>query len=110
MLTTLLIAGCSGQKVTGESVKAPADTIREIKVDAYSFGYNPDTITVSKGERIKITINNLDVLHGMRIPDYDIKGVENLDFVANKTGSFPWYCEIPCGEGHTAMKGKLVVT
>lgn len=110
MLTTLLIAGCSDQKVTGESVKSQTDNIREIKVDAYSFGYNPDIITVSKGERIKITINNLDVLHGMRIPDYDVKGTERLEFVADKTGSFTWHCEIPCGEGHTAMKGKLVVT
>jgi len=109
-LTTLLIAGCSGQKITGESVKEPTDAIREIKIDAFSFGYNPDTITVSKGEKVKISINNLDVLHGMRIPDYGIKGIEGLEFIANKTGSFPWYCEIPCGPGHTTMNGTLVVT
>ncbi len=103
----LLIVGCSKENITGNAVEDLS--AKEIKVRAFQFGYDPMTITVNKGERVKIVIDNLDTPHGMRIPDFGVKGTDGVEFVANKTGSFPWYCNVPCGPGHRAMNGTLVV-
>ncbi len=83
--------------------------VREFKVDAFRFGYTPDTIKVKKGDKVKITINNIDTMHGIRIPELDVKGNAVLEFKADKKGEFIWYCNNFCGSSHTQMKGKLIV-
>jgi len=83
--------------------------IKEINVKAFKFGYEPNVIKVVKGERIKINIENADVLHGIRIPDLGLSGNEVLEFTANQAGEFTWYCANTCGEGHRSMQGKLIV-
>ena len=82
---------------------------KEFTIKAFRFGYSPDVIEVNKGDDVKIIIENTDTLHGMRIPDLGIKGNEILEFTADKTGEFTWYCNNMCGKGHTQMKGKLIV-
>jgi len=82
---------------------------REINVKAFKFGYEPNVINAKKGEKIKISINNTDILHGMRIPDLGLSGSESLEFTADQTGEFIWYCANMCGEGHRAMQGKLII-
>lgn len=92
---------------TGNAIKDAE--IKEFTVKAFRFGYTLDTITVNKGDKVKIIINNTDTLHGMRIPDLGIRGDETLEFTADKTGEFDWYCANMCGEKHMQMKGKLIV-
>ncbi len=82
---------------------------KEFTVNAFRFGYSPDIIEANKGDSIRIIINNTDALHGMRIPDLGIKGNEVLEFTADKTGEFNWYCTNMCGGGHMQMQGKLIV-
>lgn len=37
-------------------------------------------------------------------------GEENaVEFVADKSGTFPFYCNVFCGGGHKEMQGKLIV-
>ena len=57
----------------------------------------------------RIKIENTDVLHGIRIPDLKIRGDDIIEFTADKTGEFDWYCTNMCGEEHMQMKGKLIV-
>lgn len=90
--------------------KAVLDTNGKVfNVNAYRFGYSPDTITVNNGDMVKIIINNTDTLHGIRIPELNIKGNDVIEFTANKSGEFTWYCANMCGNGHMQMKGKLIV-
>ena len=83
--------------------------VKEFTVKAFKFGYSPDIITVNKGDKVRIKIDNTDVLHGIRIPDLGIKNNEVLEFTTDKTGEFDWFCANMCGEGHMQMKGKLIV-
>ncbi|MDO8517133.1 MAG: cupredoxin domain-containing protein [Nanoarchaeota archaeon] len=85
------------------------ENVKEFTIKAFQFGYSPDIITVNKGDKVRIKIDNTDVLHGIRIPDLGIRGNEVLEFTADKTGEFDWYCTNMCGEGHMQMKGKLIV-
>ena len=93
------------QEVQKENQQPP----REINVKAFQFGYEPSIIKATRGEKIKININNADVLHGIRIPDLGISGNEVLEFTADQAGEFTWYCANACGQGHGTMQGKLIV-
>ncbi len=82
---------------------------KEIMVNASNFEFNPGIIIVDQGDKVRIVINNLDGLHGIRIPDLDISGNEIIDFEATQKGEFEFYCANYCGRGHKQMKGKLVI-
>ena len=82
---------------------------REITIDAKMFEFNPSVIKVKEGERIKLKINSLDVEHSINIPELGIDIHDEGIFVANKKGTFDFYCHTYCGSGHSAMKGVLIV-
>lgn len=79
--------------------------------------FNPETITVIKGDTVKIVLNNIDagMDHGFAIDAYGINQVVKagqtitVEFVADKAGIFTFYCTIPCGPGHSEMTGQLIV-
>ncbi len=96
------------KSITDNVIKTNSN-VKEFTIKAFQFGYSPDTITINKGDKIRIKIDNTDVPHGIRIPDLGLKDNEVLEFTANKTGEFPWYCAVYCGEDHMAMKGKIIV-
>lgn len=112
IIAVLIIVGVIAIKgFTGKAIdnSITSNNVKEFTIKAFRFGYDPNTITVNKGDEVKIIIDNTDTLHGIRIPDLGIKGNEILEFTANKTGEFIWYCTNMCGEGHREMSGKLIV-
>ncbi|MBI2630104.1 cupredoxin domain-containing protein [Candidatus Pacearchaeota archaeon] len=90
-------------------VKNEENNIKEFTLDATRFKYSPDTITVNKGDKVKISINNIDTTHGIRIPNFNVKDNEKVEFIADKQGEFDFYCTVYCGDKHKEMKGKLIV-
>jgi len=86
-----------------------SEDVRVINIDAEKFQYSPEAITVKKGERVRIVINNKDFNHGMVIPDLGVSGIDSVEFTADKEGTFEFKCPTPCGNGHKEMKGILVV-
>ena len=108
IIIILAIAGIFASKsFTGNVIKE--QEIKEFTVKAFKFGYSPDEIIVNKGDKVRIKIENTDVLHGIRIQDLKIRGNDIIEFSADKTGEFDWYCNNMCGKGHMQMKGKLIV-
>ena len=83
--------------------------IKEFKINAFRFDYEPNVITVNKNDKVKISINNMDTIHGIRIPDLGISGNDFIEFTAEKSGQFAWFCNNFCGGGHTQMQGTLIV-
>ena len=55
------------------------------------------------------------MVHGFKINEFNIDEKLNpgeevtVTFVADKTGVFTFFCNVPCGEGHKEMKGTLIV-
>ncbi|MDP8257807.1 MAG: cupredoxin domain-containing protein [Candidatus Aadella gelida] len=89
--------------------------VREIKLEAYQYGYSPENITVKKGDVVRLIATSRDVPHGIFIKEYGInftasKGkMEEVKFVADKPGEFDILCSVYCGRGHHGMKAKLIV-
>ncbi|MDP7323160.1 MAG: cupredoxin domain-containing protein, partial [Candidatus Woesearchaeota archaeon] len=74
------------------------------------------TIEVNQGDTVVIKVKSIDVPHGLAIPDYGIRqrldpGKEEIvEFVADKKGTFGFFCSVSCGSGHRGMTGELVVS
>jgi cytochrome c oxidase subunit 2 len=88
---------------------------REIKVTATNFAFQPAEIRVKQGEKIKLTLVNGDGTHGIGIPAFNVSikpgqgGTASQVFIADQKGSFPFVCDVFCGEGHRDMTGTLIV-
>lgn len=104
------------EPATGEIVNG----VREIKIDAYQFQFEPKTIIVNKGEKIRLIVEAKDVPHGfeiegLQIPGYDINTVIRpgmpltLEFTVDEEGVWEFICTIYCGFGHGEMNGLFIV-
>jgi cytochrome c oxidase subunit 2 len=110
LAATLAMAG-SAQDATPPASGAA----HEFKMTAKKYEFDPGTIMVKKGERVKLVITALDKDHGFKIKEFGIeevlkKGVPTtVEFTADKAGEFPFVCSKFCGFGHGKMKGKLII-
>lgn len=93
-------------------VKAPVKTFN---VTARQWVFEPAKITVSQGDKVKLVVQSTDVAHGIGIPDFNVSSrlepgkTTTLEFIADKTGTFSFFCTVFCGDGHSTMRGSLVV-
>jgi cytochrome c oxidase subunit II len=105
------VLAVAGFAARGQSGQAAA----EIRMTAEKYAFNPDILTVKKGDRVRLLITALDHDHGIRIEAFHVnrklpKGEPvPVEFTADQTGTFPFECSQFCGLGHKKMKGKLVV-
>ena len=126
VLGIFLVSACSQQKpedLVGGGTPVPQQEqkavqtgdIKEFKITAKQFAFEPSTIEVNKGDKVRLIVTSVDVPHGIAIPEYGIN--ERLDpgkpakieFTADKQGTFTAFCSVFCGSGHSGMKGKIVV-
>jgi plastocyanin len=89
--------------------------VKEFTITGKNFSFMPNLIKVKKGDRVRITFNNTEGFHDFVIDEFGAAtkqakspDTEVLEFVADKTGSFEFYCSVG---SHRAMgmKGTLVV-
>lgn len=89
--------------------------IKEFSIIAKNWEFQPETITVNEGDTVRLSVESVDVTHGISIPEFGIN--ENLEpgktttieFIADKKGNFPFFCSVYCGSGHGNMRGSLIV-
>jgi cytochrome c oxidase subunit II len=99
----------------GMSVKALAQD-RVIPVVARKFVFLPNDIQLKKGETVVLEFTAPEVVMGFNLPDYKLRAdiipgqVSRVKFTADKAGTFPFLCDIFCGDGHEGMSGKIVVS
>ncbi|MBI5879902.1 MAG: c-type cytochrome [Chloroflexi bacterium] len=96
----------------------PGD-VRVVEITArapFAGGWQPDTIRVNRGERVRLQIAAIDAVHGMAIPALNIAvdeilpgHVAQLEFVANQPGRFAFACTRWCSADHWRMRGVIEV-
>ena len=105
--TSVNVVQSAESEVTGNRV--------EIDMVARQWEFEPNVIEVSKGDTVVLTVTNIDVEHGIAIPEFDVDlelapgTTSTVEFVADKSGEFEFSCNVYCGEGHSAMQGLLIV-
>lgn len=93
--------------------------VREFTMTAENFKYVPNVIEVNLGDTVLIHIKGLDDGsgngHGFSLSNFKINEVirkdktTEIEFIADKKGTFTFSCSVPCGSGHSSMKGTLIV-
>ena len=104
-------AGASARQVMGDV----AD-VKNVDITASRFEFDPATITVAQGDRVRLRLHSIDRSHAFAIKAFRVKAlipkageVVTVEFVADRTGSFDFTCAEYCGTGHGGMKGRLLV-
>lgn len=111
LIVVILLAGIA----LGEPGEAEEAPVKRIKMYARSWNWAPDEIRVKQGTRVIIDFISEDASHGFQIKAYKIKvnlpqdKRAQIEFIADKAGTFPWRCSRPCGNGCPKMRGKLIV-
>jgi heme/copper-type cytochrome/quinol oxidase subunit 2 len=88
---------------------------RIFRIEAGQFSYTPSELHVNAGDTVTIQLTSTDVVHGLYVDGYDVSveadpgQTATLTFIANKTGSFRFRCNVTCGAMHPFMIGKLTV-
>jgi cytochrome c oxidase subunit 2 len=86
-----------------------------IKIVAKCFTYSPSEIVLKKGVPATLLLTTEDRAHGFDAPDLKLsaKIVPNktteLKVTPEKTGEFPFHCDLFCGSGHENMGGTIKV-
>ena len=89
---------------------------KEYNVKLSRFSFLPEVIRVDKGDRVRLNLDSVDVVHGIEIDGYDInirvpqEKIITIEFIANKAGSIRTRCSIPCGPFHPFMTGNILVS
>lgn len=74
--------------------------------------FEPETITLEQCDRAHVIVINEDNFdHGFAIDAFGVSqrlpanGRINVEFVASKAGTFPFYCSVSCGSSKDAQFG-----
>ena len=100
---------------TDPGVSARPEEAHVIKIAARKYEFTPNSITVRKGDRVKLLITALDHDHGFKLEDFGVELVvkkgntAQAEFTADKVGKFAFRCSHFCGLGHSKMRGELIV-
>ena len=116
----LLIIGVVSTSGEPRQEPAPADGEPKVfEVIARRFEFEPATIEVTEGDRVRLVVRSADGPHGVEIKAFKVKKAVprakpgdapiTIEFVATSAGEFPILCSEYCGNGHEDMKGTLVV-
>ena len=131
LASVLLLLGGLGGLVFGHLGRA-APHERSFTITAHKYAYDPPILRVNRGDQLRIRLVAKDVTHGFYLEGYnldakvrpenptfwarrpseheDYKEVEEINFVANRTGKFRYRCSITCGYMHPFMQGELIVS
>jgi len=111
----------AGESIEGNVVASGSDDVvagevKEFAVAASQFTFDPETIRVKEGDTVRLVVTSTDVPHGLSIPEFGVNSgaigageTKTVEFVANKKGTYAFFCSVFCGSGHKSMKGTLVV-
>lgn len=101
--------------VTSSASPTSTAQARTITVVGSDFSFDTSTITVNKGDTVTIIFKNTDGIHDWVVDEFNARtsriGVGKsaaVTFVANKTGSFEYYCSVG-NHRQMGMRGTLIV-
>jgi cytochrome c oxidase subunit 2 len=113
-----------GFLLTGAATRLPRATIaaqstptgeRTFSISAKRYAFSPNRIEVVQGDLVTIELKTEDIAHSLTIDDYRIAKRINpgrpvtLEFRAERSGTFPFYCNLQIDDGCRRMRGELVV-
>lgn len=106
----------AGATLVRAGVAQDAAEPRVIELTARRFTYIPNEIALKVGERVVIAIRSIDFVHGMNLPDLNMRldlvpgRITKLELQPKTPGVIDFVCDNFCGDGHEEMHGRFVVS
>ena len=104
---TVSVTASASASPTVSVSASPSPTASSVsKVDTFTisaanFSFSPKNLTVNKGDTVKIVFQNNEGTHDWVIDEFNARTprigggqTATIQFVANKTGSFQYYCSV----------------
>ena len=94
---------------------AATPVTHQLTMTADQFAFDPPVLRVNRGDRLLLTLQATDVVHGFYLDGYAIEtrvepGIsQQVEFVADQVGKFRYRCSVSCGTLHPFMIGELIV-
>ena len=94
------------------------DGVREFRISAQQWYYEPAMIRVNPGDTVRFTVTSQDITHGFAINELGFNLPLSLGVAAKHEvvipldmaeGTYTMYCSIFCGVGHPYMKGNVII-
>lgn len=89
--------------------------VKVFNVSGANFRFDPVTITVKKGDQVKIIFESLDMQHDLDIDEFDVNSPvipagesSEIEFTADQVGQFEYYCSVAQHRAN-GMAGTLIV-
>ncbi|PNX45912.1 MAG: hypothetical protein BV456_12990 [Thermoplasmata archaeon M8B2D] len=101
--------------ISGNNQATGTGAVKEFDMIAKQWEFDPSTIEVNQGDTVLLHITSTDVDHGIALPAFGVEEHLNpgetvdVQFVADKKGTYTFFCDVYCGPGHKDMTGTLVV-
>ena len=99
----------------GGVVRLAAQPSNEVSVAASKFEFTPETVKAKVGQPLTFVLTSFDRIHGFKMPEFGIRTdiipdqETRVTLTPQKTGTFVFFCDVFCGDGHEEMSGTLVV-
>ncbi len=84
---------------TSTTTMTPA--VKEFTIHGKNYSFTPNTMTVNKGDTVKVTFVDDFGSHNFAIDEFNVKTAiiqggqsETVTFVADKSGTFQYYCSV----------------
>jgi len=118
VISTVIVAAL-GSNAGAQGPPTQDADVRVFEVIARRFEFEPATIEVTEGDKVRLLVRSADGPHGVEIKQFKVKKAVprarpgdspvTIDFVASTPGTFPILCSEYCGTGHKDMTGTLTV-
>jgi cytochrome c oxidase subunit II len=118
-IITLIAASVAAFAQQSAPQQAAPTEPKVFEVVARRFAFEPATIEVIEGDRVRLLVRSADGPHGVEIKAFKVKKAVprakpgdspvTIEFVAAAAGEYPILCSEYCGNGHEEMTGALVV-
>jgi len=102
---------------TKDTSTVPAKSVKSFTVTGVNFAFSPSQISVKKGDTVRITFKSTSGMHDFKVDEFQAAtkvlratdAEEVIEFVADRAGTFDYYCSVGSHRAN-GMVGKLVVT
>jgi len=93
----------------------PTVAPKTFNIRAANFSFTPNKITVKQGDRVKVNLTSVGGVHDWVVDEFNARTSRisdgqsaSVEFVADKVGTFEFYCSIG-NHRQMGMVGKLIV-
>lgn len=111
---TAPVATSSPETAVNAPVAAPTAALREITVTGGNFAFSVKSLTLKKGQKVRLTFVNTEGMHDFKLDEFGVATKrlktgesETVEFTPDKTGTFEAYCSVGA---HRAMGMVTAVT